>query len=264
MAAEWFYTTNKQQMGPVSWDELRQLANNGMLKSNDMIWSEGMDEWIKAFKQKGLFSDDHDNASDDDDVPRSMKSSLAKPPKSRRSTRDDEDDIDDEEDKSKTRRNRRQQEENSAKNKVGLKVGLIIGGVVCFLLLLACVGGAVAIFTFGVGGGGGGVPGKRVLTFTERNIPPTRVANPRQYHFTQGTRVIITSVNQTQLPQTDVDLWVYQGNNPNPTWVDVRVPNEDRNCRVEFIVPVTGNYRIGVHNVGPGIANRCDVRIEER
>src|SRR5438270_11738968 len=24
MAAEWYYTTNKQQMGPVSWDELRQ------------------------------------------------------------------------------------------------------------------------------------------------------------------------------------------------------------------------------------------------
>ncbi|MSU80733.1 MAG: DUF4339 domain-containing protein [Gemmataceae bacterium] len=260
MAAEWFYTTNKQQMGPVSWDELRQLANNGMLKSNDMIWSEGMDEWIKAFKQKGLFLDDHDNASDDDDVPRSMKSSLAKPPKSRRSTRDDEDDIDDEEDKSKTRRNRRQQEENSAKSKVGLKIGLIIGGVVCFLLFLACAGGVIAFVTLGAGGG---VPGKRVHTFTERNIQATRVSNPKQYHFKQGTRLVLTAVNQTQMPQTDVNLLVYHGNDPNPRWIDVRLPNEDRNCRIEFVVPVTGFYRIAVHNVGPGMATRSDVRIEE-
>ena len=42
MAAEWYYTTNKQQMGPVSWDELRQLATQGLLKPNDLVWTEGM------------------------------------------------------------------------------------------------------------------------------------------------------------------------------------------------------------------------------
>ncbi len=261
MAAEWFYTTNKQQMGPVSWEELRELASNGILKPNDMIWSEGMEEWIKAVKQRGLFGEDGDE--DDDDTPRSKKSSLAKPPKNRRSTREADED-DDEEDERESRRKRRRQEENSAKTKVGLKVGLIIGGVVCFLLFLMCAGGAIVVFSLGVGGGGGGgPPGKRVHTFSEFNIPEKRIANPRQFHFKQGTRLIITSRNQTQRPDTDVDLLIYQGNEPNPRWVDVRLPNQDRNCRVEFVIPVTGMYRVGVHNLGPGTATRCDVRIEE-
>ena len=47
MASEWYYTTNKQQMGPVSWDELRELAQVGILKPADLVWSEGMAEWIE-------------------------------------------------------------------------------------------------------------------------------------------------------------------------------------------------------------------------
>lgn len=260
MAAEWFYTTNKQQMGPVSWEELRELAENGILKSNDMVWSEGMDEWIKAFKQKGLFAENEDKDSDDD-TPRSKKSRLSKPPGSRRSARDDDDD-DDEEDAKTTRRRRRQEEESSAKTKVGLKVGLIIAGVVCFLLFLMCAGGVIAFITLGAGGGGAPV-GKGPHTYSEFNLPAQRIANPRRFQFTQGKRVIVTSTNQLQLPNTDVDLFVYRGNEKGPIGFDERVPQETKHCRVEFIVPTTGTYRIELRNLGPGTATRCDVRIEE-
>ena len=255
MAAEWFYTTNKQQMGPISWDELRELAETGILKPHDMVWSEGMAEWIKAIKQKGLFSD---GEGDDDDAPRSKKSRLAKPPGSRRS-RDDDDD-DDEEDERETRRKRREKEESSAKTKVGLKVGLIIGGVVCFLLFLLCAGGVIAFISLGGGGGGG----KRVQTFTEFNLPEKRMSNPRIFNFKQGSRVVVTSTNQTQRPDTDVDLFIFRGNEKNTIWFDEDVPQNNRNCRVEFVVPTTGNYRIELKNLGPGMATRCDVRIEER
>jgi hypothetical protein len=57
MAADWFYTTNKQQSGPVSWDELRKLAAAGTLKRDDLVWSEGMAEWLKGERQAGLFVD---------------------------------------------------------------------------------------------------------------------------------------------------------------------------------------------------------------
>ena len=38
--ADWYYTTNKQQMGPVSRDELSQLANQGLLKPTDLVWQD--------------------------------------------------------------------------------------------------------------------------------------------------------------------------------------------------------------------------------
>jgi hypothetical protein len=60
MAAEWFYTTNRRQMGPVSWRELRDLADAGVLKPHDLVWSEGMSDWIKAINQEGLFAEGAD------------------------------------------------------------------------------------------------------------------------------------------------------------------------------------------------------------
>src|SRR4051812_28131737 len=57
MPAEWYYTTNKQQMGPVSWAELRELAQRGLLKPHDLVWTEGMAEWVKAVQEEGLFSE---------------------------------------------------------------------------------------------------------------------------------------------------------------------------------------------------------------
>src|SRR6266498_2716786 len=98
MATEWYYTTNKQQMGPVSWNELRELAEVGILKPHDMVWCDGMDEWVKAINQSGLFAD---SGADEAIAAPSKKSRFteAKPPPGRRTRKrdDDEDDEDDEE-----------------------------------------------------------------------------------------------------------------------------------------------------------------------
>src|SRR5947209_3204638 len=103
MSAEWYYTTNKQQMGPVSWDELRELAVVGILKPHDLVWTEGMEEWIKAIRQHGLFAE---GAAEEGVA--SKKSSYAepKPPPGRRvSVEEDEDDDEDEkEEKRKARK----------------------------------------------------------------------------------------------------------------------------------------------------------------
>lgn len=55
MANQWYYNREGQQQGPISDFELRKLANDGTLKTEDLIWKEGMAEWRKAGSMKGLF-----------------------------------------------------------------------------------------------------------------------------------------------------------------------------------------------------------------
>jgi hypothetical protein len=269
MSAEWYYTTNKQQMGPVTWNELRELADVGILKPHDLIWSDGMDEWVKAINQNGLFAD-----SDAETATTAKKKSAyvepPKPPPGRRTRRaeEEDDEEDDEDEKEKKRRNRKKEQER-AKMGVGIKVGLILAGVLFLLVVgVGCIGGIIWI---SVGGFGGGQPAGPVHdSYTINNLPVTlngadhRTGNIKTYNFTQGRRVVITVTNQLQFNDTDVDLYVHRGNDPNPTVMDINVPQFNRNCRVEFVVPQTGQYRVRVVNIGPrGVATRCQVRVDE-
>jgi hypothetical protein len=52
---QWYYTRNKQKVGPVSSDQLRQLTTSGQIQPDDLVWKEGMAQWIKASQIKGLF-----------------------------------------------------------------------------------------------------------------------------------------------------------------------------------------------------------------
>ncbi len=56
MAAEWHYSKDGQQHGPVSASDLKNLAKSGDLLPTDLIWKEGMAEWKPASNVKGLFS----------------------------------------------------------------------------------------------------------------------------------------------------------------------------------------------------------------
>ena len=277
MAVEWFYTTSKQQMGPVSWKELLELAQGGILKPHDMVWSEGMAEWVKAINQKGLFAED-----DIEEMAGAKKSSYAqpKPPPGRRTRRRDEDE-EDEADERESKRDARKRKEEKAKMAVGVKVGLILGGVVFVLLLLGCAGGGLIWLSFrdnprrvanppqvvnnmppNVNPG----PGPKAVgaqNYVVQNLQQGQ-QNERQFQFQQGRRVIITSTNNIVLPDTDVDLYVIRRNHPNPIAWDTEVPNFDRNCRVEFVVPATDTYVIRLVNLGPGMARSCNVTIEER
>src|SRR5271165_3621034 len=54
MAEQWYYTQNRQQQGPVSFEELQQLAERGNISPRDLVWKEGMPEWVSAGAQ-GIF-----------------------------------------------------------------------------------------------------------------------------------------------------------------------------------------------------------------
>jgi len=52
---EWYYAKGDQQQGPVSSTELRQLAASGRVLPDDLVWREGMSEWVAASNVRGLF-----------------------------------------------------------------------------------------------------------------------------------------------------------------------------------------------------------------
>jgi len=54
LSAQWYLHQNNQQKGPFSWDDLSEQANKGMIKPEDLIWSEGMADWQAAKKIEGL------------------------------------------------------------------------------------------------------------------------------------------------------------------------------------------------------------------
>jgi hypothetical protein len=55
---EWYYAQGDKQQGPVSPAEVKSLADAGKLLPDDLVWREGMEEWIPARKVKGLFDAD--------------------------------------------------------------------------------------------------------------------------------------------------------------------------------------------------------------
>src|SRR2546423_8781814 len=56
MASEWYYSHDGARHGPISTDQLKDLAAAGRLRPNDLVWKEGMENWTPAAKVKGLLA----------------------------------------------------------------------------------------------------------------------------------------------------------------------------------------------------------------
>lgn len=55
MAKVWMAVVEGKQHGPLSNSELKSLADGKRLQPTDLVWKEGMAEWVPASKIKGLF-----------------------------------------------------------------------------------------------------------------------------------------------------------------------------------------------------------------
>ena len=51
---EWYYAKANKQHGPVSAAELKKLVDRGELKPGDLVWREGLEDWIAARKDPVL------------------------------------------------------------------------------------------------------------------------------------------------------------------------------------------------------------------
>jgi hypothetical protein len=48
MAERWHYMAGANKGGPVSHEDLRQLVNSGRVRPTDLVWQEGMPDWVEA------------------------------------------------------------------------------------------------------------------------------------------------------------------------------------------------------------------------
>lgn len=55
MADEWHYSVQGNRSGPVGAAELKRLADSGRLSPADLVWKEGLQNWVPASNVKGLF-----------------------------------------------------------------------------------------------------------------------------------------------------------------------------------------------------------------
>lgn len=51
----WYYAQGGTKFGPIVAQELNALASAGKLRPADLVWRDGMPEWVSASKVKGLF-----------------------------------------------------------------------------------------------------------------------------------------------------------------------------------------------------------------
>jgi hypothetical protein len=239
MAAEWYYTTNKQQMGPVSWDELRQLASRGLLKPNDLVWSEGMGEWAKAVRQSGLFPDAPGGTD------RSSSGRLGKdeaieplPSKTRRRIDHELDALDADE-----RRERRSKRKRGLST--GARIGIVVGAIVLVLLTLGCVVTAVLVMVIGAN--------------TNRTAPDEyRVSlgpntdDVQRFRFQAGQRVTIQVRPEGAGGGAQPSLSLIVSGR------GMTVRSETRNaphCDATFTAPATDTYTVRVGNRGQAVAH---------
>jgi GYF domain 2 len=52
--AEWYYVQNGQRQGPVSSEDLKQLTASGAVGPDDLVWKNGMANWVRAATVGGL------------------------------------------------------------------------------------------------------------------------------------------------------------------------------------------------------------------
>lgn len=240
MANLWYYTKNGQQMAPVAAEELKRLAVAGELKPTDLVWREGMANWVQASATPGLFpksaaqprsaSRAEANVqprSQAAAAPRSTKADDYSVPDTEVIDYDDEP-IEDEEEEVERRPRRKKRRRKQSGPGVGLIIGMIAGGI----LLL---GGLIAGLIFLIGFSGTSDTGSRSWTLSTNQ--------KSTYNLTFKAKHRIEVRVNTRSGQADIDLFVFDGNN-RVAWDE----GLSSNCFVSFVPPTTRTYRVEVWN----------------
>jgi hypothetical protein len=81
----WYYHQFGATKGPVDFSRLQQLADAGEVVGEDLVWKEGMPEWIHAGRVPGLLRPTevsaHAKAAAEPTVPQSHYAGMAEPPR---------------------------------------------------------------------------------------------------------------------------------------------------------------------------------------
>jgi hypothetical protein len=63
MATQWKFKRGDEEFGPFTSGQLKQLAAGGKLTPDDLVWKDGLPDWVSAQRVKGLFEVDAQNAA---------------------------------------------------------------------------------------------------------------------------------------------------------------------------------------------------------
>lgn len=56
MKALWFYMKDGKKVGPLTGQQLKDLVASGQLGQSDLVWKDGLIQWVRAKNIKGLFN----------------------------------------------------------------------------------------------------------------------------------------------------------------------------------------------------------------
>jgi hypothetical protein len=62
--AEWLYSKNGEQFGPFTHEQLLSLVESGQVASDDLVWKNGLAEWMAVSQVSSLAGDESDGALD--------------------------------------------------------------------------------------------------------------------------------------------------------------------------------------------------------
>jgi hypothetical protein len=148
--ADWFYSDGETRHGPVTEEALRRLVAEGRLRPTDLVWQDGMPDWVETRTIPALFparGDDRPNRRRfDEDRP--SRRYADDPDDDRPPVRRDPDDDDQYED-DRPRRRRRTVKPGQVQ---AVGIMLLIGGIWAILLGLSLVG--IGVMGPVTGGGG--------------------------------------------------------------------------------------------------------------
>lgn len=177
MSQEWYYSIGGDRQGPVSAQDLKKLVDAGNLKATDLVWKDGMADWVAAKTVKGLFGSGASSASTPAVSSAPAKTADSKParedddeeedrPKKRRPVAEDDEDEEDE-----PRRRRRDDDDDEdeddaprKKKKKKRRVPDDVSGKKVTAGLLALLLGGWGVHKFYLGMSGAGVL-QIVITF---------------------------------------------------------------------------------------------------
>jgi len=263
MADEWYFTSNGQQMGPVSGATLRDLAVQGQLKPTDLVWRDGMSAWTPASATRGLFPSQPPPLESIPEVQpasaRVWRRYAPPPPESR-----------------PDRPVRRPIESQGMSTGVKLLIAGAVASILCigglFVILVAAAamapnaGPVTTIAPPPRPGGVGKVAINQQVAQTNTYTINFRRAGEDvkmiQLRQGQAVRITVTTTKWGGPVPPDIDLFVEDANGMQLFFDDGTPVCDDgpsKDCVVTFTAPYTGAYQLRVENLDDDSAN-CTVR----
>jgi hypothetical protein len=228
MTTSWYYAFDGKQVGPVPDEVFRELAASGRLQRTDLVWQEGMPNWLPAQEVPGLFVNSPSGIQTRQENPPAAPAASNWRLNAYDSTPLDRTEPSPSEPSPWLRR--RVNRGDTTKTK---ELATLAGFVVVGLIIVVAVLGASGVFN-------GGAANAADSKIREWNLA-SGTATEFRIRFEAGVRAEIWVTSDRD---TDVDIFVYDSSGREV----VRDDGDSKDCHVVFRPMRTQTYKVVVAN----------------